>query len=176
MYSADNQRIQPELLVNKICEENAKVQRNHNAHIDARLEMLKKYIKITEREFLEKRIAKMIAKDRTNIALICDDTLYLSYDRDDMVTTPLCELHDSYTETRSIIGIIKDTIPKDYRVYYHYNYADSNHGNGGMETSIENYEISIYRDSIIWDPWCNALCCWTCSFRFTEQFDREIVI
>jgi hypothetical protein len=175
MYS-ENQRIQLELLNDKILKENSKIQHNNKTHTNARKSLVDKYMKITEREFLEKRIAKMIAKDKTNITLICDDTLYLKLDRDVLVTTPLCELDSSYTETRSIIKIIRDTIPKDYRIYYHYNYADGNHGNGGMETSIENYEISIYRDSVIWDPWCNALCCWCCSFRFTEQFDREIII
>lgn len=80
----------------------------------------------------------MIAKDKTNIVLICDDTLFLGYDRDVLVTTPLCELHDSYTDVRSIVEIIKDTIPKDYRVYYHYNYAD---GNGNKYRKLRNFDL-----------------------------------
>lgn len=62
MYSVDNQRIQPKLLNDKICEEIATLQRNHNAHTDNQKVLLEKYIKITEKDFLEKRIAKMIAK------------------------------------------------------------------------------------------------------------------
>jgi hypothetical protein len=185
MYSEIN-RINPEMLFDKIkdqediqYQDNIKNNSLNNKYVDI---VIEKYLKITRKDFLEERIAKMLYRNDNNISLLCDnsllydDVIIKGYGRDVFVTTPLCKLSNTYKETRSIIEIIKQTIPKDYRVYYHYNFGDGNHGNGGMDISTENYEISIYRNSLIYDPWCEALCCWNCSFRFSEKFDKEIRI
>lgn len=185
MYSEIN-RINPEMLYEKIKEQEV-IQDNHDTQKESSNKkyvdmIIEQYLKITQKEFLEERIAKMLYRDDDDISLLCDNSLLYDniiikgYGRDVFVTTPICKLSNTYKETRSIIEIIKQTIPKDYRVYYHYNFGDGNHGNGGSEISRENYEISIHRNSLIWDPWCNALCCWICSFRCSTQFDREIII
>lgn len=176
MYS-EFDLIQLETLDDKIQQEKFILSHKDQVGRNSRNTLINKYVLITQKEFLEQRIAKMIAKNLNNISLLCDDSLkLLDFDRNQLVTTPLSKLDNTYTETRNIIDIIQQNIPNGYRVYYHYNYADGNHGNGGIEISIENYEIDIHRNSVVFDPWCNILCCWSCSFRFTDIFDREIVI
>lgn len=185
MYS-EIDRINPKMLYDKIKDQETIQYKNDitNNSLNKRIIdiLIEQYLKITQKDFLEERIAKMLYRNDNNICLLCDDSLLYDdviikgYGRDVFVTTPIYKLSNTYKETRSIIEIIQQTIPKDYRIYYHYNFADGNHGNGGMEISTENYEISIYRNSLIYDPWCNALCCWNCSFRFSEEFDREIII
>lgn len=199
MYS-EIDRINPEMLHDKIKDQEIIQYKNDttNNYLNKKIIdiLIEQYLKITQKEFLEERIAKMLYRNDNNICLLCDDSLLYDdviikgYGRDVFVTTPIYKLSNTYKETRSIIEIIKQTIPKDYRIYYHYNFGDGNHGkrdllpstersslgNGGMDISTENYEISIYRNLLINDPWCNALCCWNCSFRFSEEFDREIII
>lgn len=162
MYS-EIDRINPEMLFEKIKYQETIQHKedvgNYSLNKKYTDILIEKYLKITHKDFLEKRIAKMLYHDNDNICLLCDDSLLYDdyiikgYGRDVFVTTPLCELSDTYKETRSIIEIIKQTIHRDYRIYYHYNFGDGNHGNGGMEINRENYEISIYRDSLLCDPW-----------------------
>ena len=185
MYS-EIDRINPEMLCDKIedqkiikYKDDIKNNSLNKKYVDT---IIEHYLKITQKDFLEERIAKMLYRNDDDISLLCDNSLLYDdiiikgYGRDVFVTTPICELSNTYKETRSIIEIIQQIIPRDYRIYYHYNFGDGNHGHGGAEISRENYEISLYRNSVICDPWCNALCCWICSFRFTEEFDREVII
>lgn len=158
---------------------------NVNYHQKAKDQLIAKYLNKISRDVIEQRIARMIVRGDKEATLICDATAKNStLDRDYIVTTPLCELSPTTykDEKRSIIDIIRNNIPDGYHVYYHYNYDDGNHGGGGMGVCVINYEITLYKSSslldfICVDPWCCVLCCcWECSFRFTEDFDQDVVI
>jgi hypothetical protein len=145
--------------------------------------LIKSYLDKIEKETIQQRLARMIARNQNEATLICDDSLrHSEFNRNKLVTTPLCELSSSYDTQNSIIDLIKIRLPEGYNVYYHYNTDDGNNGNGGIITRIINYEITIYKASSLFDyicvqPWCHVLCCyWDCSFRFTDQFDSDVVI
>ena len=169
---------QRRLLATKLAEENS----NDNKIL---LSIVNKYLKIIQTDFLTERIALMIAKNQSNVTLICDlltpDERF--FDREKIITNPLSNLKcytlidkNKYLDVdwdRSILSILLDKLPVDYRLYYHYNYLESS-------SYKINYEITIYRGNMFLnDPWVRALCCWeTCSRhdeRNTEYFDTEIV-
>lgn len=114
----------------------------HQESIDT---LIKSYLDKIEQDVIEQRIARMVARHQDNATLICDDSLRNDFDRDKLVTTPLCQLspcknealclhkasgnnHYCYKdEPHNIIDLIRLRLPDNgYHVYYHYNYEKMN--------------------------------------------------
>lgn len=145
---------------------------NNESHSD---KVLEKYLKIIDTNFLKKRISLMIDKNYTHITLICDviTDADRSIDREQLITIPLHNLKCDLYENQSILSILLQKIPDDYRLYYHYNKLESSSYN-------INYEITIYRGNMFMnDPWCWVICCWETHFKPCERnedyFDKEVI-
>lgn len=173
-YNEINERIDPLSLDDKIEKEKKNVV-NHDKKIWKMI--IEKYLKILNPEYISSRIANMLALERHETTLLCDTLKEddREYYRESMLHMSLNILNEKYDIgkdnfpyiddwDKSIINTLKDKLPVDYRVYYHYNYLS--------DTSYKiNYEITIYRGNpCLFDPWCLIICCYSCGRERNEKY------
>lgn len=162
-------RIQTEKLLN--------IETNRKTSIQS---ILEKYLPITRKSFIKKKIEEMIKEDSTHVHLLSDEIYDKEedknlYHKDRLIEEKLSNLPlDSINRkkfpyikeddwNKSLCELIKRYIPESYRLYYHYRYytkeveyIDKHHRHYKKNCV---YEIVLYRGNpFINDPWCFSIC------------------
>ena len=159
-----------------------------------RTKLVNQFLKITEKSYIESKVVEAIAKNNSMFRLyveIVPDNNDLwrklpKLDRDDIVYKPLCDqdlvftlIDEHYDLNKSIIEMIADIVPDDYRVSGMYGGIVSNqHG----LWQGRRYEITVRRgakgpsltgSTCCNDPWCLFLCFYRPLFYYCCVKDYE---
>lgn len=155
-------------LVNDKCSQNKNI---HDQELTNKLDHLRvkrtkivqNYLIAISKNNIELKIIEALSTDEPLIHLYIEMIpVYLWYklpelNRDDIVNTPLCDQDLNFSiitcnTSKSIIQMVKDIVPNDYRVSSMYG--------GYVDGSGRRYEITLRRGTICCnDPWCLLLCC-----------------